>query len=237
VGSTTHSRNHIEGKNDLIVVIKLDPKDTKEAQELASHQASICSTLLHEMIHAYLFDYSCDRYHDLSGKCTRKGKVLWPKGRFHDLAWFHLACAIEVYMQRFTGLEVNLGCLRGYVADCRNGGTLFFAPEWRRFFKMDWGDCCKLFDGLDIEEQNELSTILEKDPMVMALWAEMGDQSSGSESSGSDGGGGSGGSGGDSESRESGPVEQIGAGDESQGGGDEGAPYQCASWSAVFQQW
>lgn len=171
-----HIQNPRNQQEQLIVRIMLDPEDLRTDLNLETHQLQICSTLLHEMIHAYLFSYSCDTYHD-RGRCTQKGKLLWPIDRAHCLAWFHLACAIELWMEDSFGLKINLGCFRSYVLDIETGGLPLFAPEWKRFFELHgWIGACRIFGKLSLAEARRLSTCLEADPLVMQVWAEQGEE-------------------------------------------------------------
>lgn len=165
------------------VEIRVDPASQSSNQGPSEYLDQIFSTVLHEVIHAYLLTYCCDGTHDVADNCTRKGRVLWQNAdSAHDIAWFHLACAIELRVHAITeamGHPINrdLGTFRSYLSGVKAsaGGTLLSAKEWKRFFET-WNGACKLFDRLTPQEMASLGGWLDLDPMAMQVWAEAGER-------------------------------------------------------------
>jgi hypothetical protein len=172
-GISSHEMSLDSSVPDPVLWLRLDPSAHNE--NLENLMTSICSTVLHEMIHLYLMAYCCDAYHDPRHGCTRRGKPLWPKGigSHHCLAWFHLACAIELEMQKVTGLDVDLAALRSLLDEYNKDGVQIFAPEWERFFEINgWEGACKLFERLDQGSMLALQRHLENDLVVCQIFAE-----------------------------------------------------------------
>lgn len=177
LGKCSHtSHKGIDGGRFMVNLL-MDPADWKEHTAMPNHQTHVLSTLLHEMVHAYLYSYGCDADHDSDGNCARDGERLWPKDQFHCMAWFQLSCAIEVAMKDKTGVEVNLACFRAYILDVEDdGGKPFSADDWKRFFaNCDWVDVEKLYGRLNQGQAKSLGGILEQDPEVMEVWATKGE--------------------------------------------------------------
>lgn len=173
-GQTVHHRNgRTTGYG--VIQIQIDPGDYSAKEGVDSHMTAICSTLLHELIHAYLISYCCDGYHSSAGNCTRKNRELWSPGDGHCIAWFHLACAIERHAAGIDGAVIlfkpSLSALRSYLMGLQRGEMLLLAHEWRRFL-TPWDGASKLFDRLTAREASSLGSFLDSDPLVMQVWIE-----------------------------------------------------------------
>lgn len=183
LGKTAHVTNpYIDAGRPYVRMI-VDPDDCHRELRCFNRVASISSVILHEAIHAYLFMFCCDKYHSPNDSCTRKGKLLWPSGKGHclawfHLAWFHLACHIELTMPLIANnFVVNLSVMQNYVWEVKLGELQFFAPEWRRFFhNCGWEGACKLFDRLTVEEERDFGKYLLFDRQGMQVCAEEGEK-------------------------------------------------------------
>lgn len=165
---------HLEDRETGTVTIRVDPTDTHAMQTQDSHLASTVSTLMHELIHGYLIAFCCDGagQHDRNGNCCRDGVAVLTHS--HDIAWFLLACQIDLCFEEMLGFKGHMGSFQALISDDMVGMRLS-AGDWKLFFSsFKWADIRTILDHLAEPQQGALMRMLKKDKDVMQVWAEEG---------------------------------------------------------------
>lgn len=149
------SSHHID---DGMVFIQIDPRDWHKLKGVKDHRTAQFSALFHECIHAYFQLFCCDsKMHGIIG-CSNRGESVWIPGTRHDVAWFHLAAALELALESHFACETDLSVFRSLLKEYEtNGARTCSSGEWRQFFEFYfWGDFDGMLSKLNEEEYSLL---------------------------------------------------------------------------------
>lgn len=167
-----------QGHHSGIQEIRVDPRNWAEEKGVQNHKTALIGTLLHECFHAYFCVFCCDvpghQSIKYSGpaRCSRKTEY-WDEGHGHFAAWFHLAGAVDIALEKLLGLGTDLCVFRSILLEYSNDdGARVPAEEWKRAFAMfEWQGVDFLLRKLKPVELAHIGVQLSKHPKVVKVFA------------------------------------------------------------------